>query len=344
MNDTKVAIVILNWNGRNFLEQFLPTVIEYSNGAEIIIADNNSKDDSVSFLRNNFPGVRLILLEKNTGFTGGYNKALQQVQSDIYVLLNSDVEVTEGWLQPAIDLMIKDKTVVACQPKVRSYHDRELLEHAGACGGFIDYLGYPFCRGRIYNHLEEDRGQYDDACEIFWATGACMFIRSDIFHQLGGFDDDFFAHMEEIDLCWRIHRAGYKIMVQPQSIIYHVGGGTLPKHNSRKTYYNFRNNLMMIHKNQIAPRVWWILLVRLFLDVLAGLKFLFEGHAADCFAVLKAHFYFYKHFTRRQKLRMQSLPDINQKLPCVYQKNIVLAHYLLGKKKFSELEQNKFSV
>lgn len=343
MNDTTIAIVILNWNGRDFLERFLPIVIKYSKGAEVIIADNNSKDDSISFLRNNYPGLRLILLEENTGFTGGYNRALKQVQADIYVLLNSDVEVTEGWLEPVINIMKSNGNVAACQPKVRSYNDRELLEHAGASGGFIDYLGYPFCRGRIYNHLEEDTGQYDDAREIFWATGACMFIRSDVFHQLGGFDDDFFAHMEEIDLCWRMHRAGYKIMVQPESVIYHVGGGTLPKHNPRKTYYNFRNNLMMIHKNQIAPRVWRILVARLFLDGLAGLKFLLDGHGADCFAVIKAHFYFYKNFARRQKLRLQSIPNKDQKLPCVYQNNIVLAHYVLGKKKFSELEQNKFS-
>ncbi len=343
MNDSSIAIVILNWNGRGFLERFLPSVITYSTIAQIIIADNHSSDDSVAYIKNNYPQIKLILLEENYGFTGGYNKALKEVKADIYVLLNSDVEVTPGWLDPVINLMNGDDKIAVCQPKIRSYHDQELLEHAGASGGFIDYLGYPFCRGRIYNYLEEDRGQYNDEREIFWATGACMFIRSAIFHQLGGFDDDFFAHMEEIDLCWRIHRGGYKIMVQPASVVYHVGGGTLPKHNPRKTYYNFRNNLMMIHKNQIAPHVWWILIVRLFLDGLAGIKFLLEGHAADCMAVLKAHFYFYKHFTRRQKLREQSLPDRNHKLPNVYQKNIVLAYYVLGKKKFSELQQDKFS-
>ena len=343
MIKSDIAIVILNWNGRKFLEQFLPSVITYSDDAKIIVADNCSTDDSVSFLKNNYPGIQLIELESNTGFTGGYNKALKQITADFYVLLNSDVEVGEGWIQPIIDLMRDDKSIAACQPKIRSFQQKEIFEHAGASGGFIDYLGYPFCRGRVYNNLENDEEQYNEAREIFWATGACMFIRSKVFHEMHGFDTDFFAHMEEIDLCWRMKRAGYKIMVEPKSIVYHVGGGTLPKTNPRKTYFNFRNNLMMLHKNEIAPRVWWILLIRLFLDCLAAIKFLIEGHPADCKAVMKAHLYFYKNFLRRQKLRILSNPDKDQKLNCVYQKNIVLAHYIFAVKKFSDLDHNKFS-
>lgn len=343
MSEAKVAIVILNWNGRTFLDRFLPSVIKFSLGAEIIIADNASTDDSVSFLKTQYPELKVILLNENYGFAGGYNKALKEVDADIFILLNSDVEVTEGWIEPIITLMQNDTKIAACQPKIRSYNDRTLLEHAGAAGGYIDYLGYPFCRGRIYNYLEEDHGQYNDSREIFWATGACLFVRANIFHQLKGFDEDFFAHMEEIDLCWRIHRLGYKIMVEPDSMVYHVGGGTLPKSNPRKTYYNFRNNLMMIHKNQKAPLVWWVLIARLFLDGLAGIKFLFDGDVADCFAVVKAHLYFYKNFRKRQELRNQFKLDKNLTIPCIYKRSIVLSHYVLGKKKFSTLDQNKFS-
>ncbi len=343
MSKTKVAIIILNWNGRNYLERFLPALTSFSEAAEIVIADNFSSDDSIAFLKSNYPQLRRILLNENYGFAGGYNMALKEVDADVFVLLNSDVEVTAGWIEPIISLMEEDTTIVACQPKIRSYNDKPLLEHAGGAGGFIDYLGYPFCRGRIYNALEEDHGQYNDSREVFWATGACLFVRANIFHQLKGFDEDFFAHMEEIDLCWRIHRLGYKIMVEPKSEVFHVGGGTLPKNNPRKTYYNFRNNLMMIHKNQPAPKVWWILIARLFLDGLAGIKFLVDGDFRDCLAVIKAHFYFYKNFKKRQVIRNQFVPDKSQIIPCIYQNSIVLSHYAFGKKKFSSLDQSKFS-
>ena len=246
----QIAIVILNWNGRHFLEKFLPGVAQHSRDlARIVVADNASTDDSLAYLKANFPEVDIIRLDQNYGFTGGYNRALQQVQEPYYVLLNSDVEVSEGWLNPLMQFMEKHPEVAACQPKIRSYNDRHLLEHAGAAGGFIDYLGYPFCRGRIYNHLEEDKGQYDQAVPVFWATGACLFIRRDDFRNENGFDEQFFAHMEEIDLCWRLQQSGKQIWVIPQSTVYHVGGGTLPKNNPRKTFFNFRNNLMMLFKN-----------------------------------------------------------------------------------------------
>lgn len=339
----RIAIVILNWNGIRFLQQFLPNVKKNSGGAEIVVADNNSSDDSLSWLRENHPDVSLIEMKINTGFAGGYNKALKQVDADIFVLLNSDVEVTEGWMQPIIRLMSNDPAIAACQPKILSFQHRNLFEHAGASGGFIDYLGYPFCRGRIYNTLEEDKGQYNNSREVFWATGASMFVRADVFHELNGFDEDFFAHMEEIDLCWRMHYAGYKVMVEPASCVYHVGGGTLPKSNHIKTYYNFRNNLMMIHKNFPADRMWIIMVIRLFLDGLAGLKFLASGNVKDCWSVVKAHFYFYGHYQHRKKVRNESMRLIKkQNVPFIYRKNIVFSYYLLGRKYFSQLE-NKFS-
>src|ERR1022692_4022740 len=273
----KIAIVILNWNGKRLLEQFLPKVIEYSKGiAEVVIADNDSKYDSVEFLRTNYPELRLIINHENGGFAKGYNDALKHVEADYYILLNSDVEVTKDWIKPIINLMENDKGIAACQPKMLYYKNKEKFEYAGAAGGFIDHWGYPFCQGRMFGNLETDHGQYNESCEVFWSTGACMFVRADVFHKLNGFDEEFFAHMEEIDLCWRIHNAGYKVMYCPQSEVYHVGGGTLPKNNPRKTYLNFRNNLLMIFKNAPKKDLWKICLLRLILDGVAGTKFLFE--------------------------------------------------------------------
>lgn len=333
-----IAVVILNWNGLHFLQKFLPDVIAYSQQAEVIVADNASTDPSLTWLKENHPGVRIISMKENTGFAGGYNKALKEVKADYYILLNSDVQVTQNWIEPVIKLMDADHSVAACQPKIRSYADPHLLEHAGGSGGFIDYLGYPFCRGRIYTTLEEDTGQYDDICEIFWATGACLFIRSEVFHLCGGFDEDFFAHMEEIDLCWRIHHRNYKIKCVPESVIFHVGGGTLPKSNSRKTYYNFRNNLLMIHKNML-PGLWLkVFLIRLLMDGLAGIKFLLSGYPSDCLAVIKAHFYFYANYFRRKKIRaLEQQQIINKKVPGIYRGSIVFQYYLTGKRYFSQL-------
>jgi len=336
----RTAVVILNWNGRKYLEQFLPPLIQFSNAdAEIIVADNASKDDSISFLETNFPSVRIIRNSTNEGFARGYNLALKQVDADYYILLNSDIEVTSGWIQPVISLMEKDPLIAACQPKIRSWSERSKFEYAGAAGGFIDKYGYPFCRGRLFQTLEEDLGQYDDVAEIFWATGACMFIRADVFHKAGGLDEDFFAHMEEIDLCWRLKNLGYKIMYCPESVVYHIGGGTLPKISWRKTYLNFRNNFYLLYKNLPDNMVREVFLKRLFLDAIAALKFLVTAGFKDFWAIYKAHTSFYSTLSKTKAKRklLQHAP-----FHLVYKKNLVFEYFLRGKKKFSDLDPKKF--
>jgi GT2 family glycosyltransferase len=333
----KVAIVILNWNGRKFLEKFLPNVIEYSSDvAEIIVADNASTDDSVYFLKQNFPEIRLIQNSENGGFSKGYNDALSQIDADYFVLLNSDIEVTENWIQPVIDLMESDKNIAVCQPKIRSYYDREKFEYAGAAGGFIDKFGYPFCRGRIFETIEIDKKQYDDVHEIFWATGAAMFVKASIYKEFGGLDEDFFAHMEEIDFCWRVKNAGYKVVYCPDSVVFHVGGGTLPKNSSRKTYLNFRNNLSLLYKNLYSRDLFFVFFVRTFLDEVAALKFLLGGSLRDFFAVHKAYFHFYKSFLKTRKKRKQ------QQTICKYHIgktdfSIVWKYYIKKQKTFNQL-------
>ena len=323
----KVAVVILNYNGRKFLEQFLPNVIANCDPtlAEVIVADNASTDDSVAFMRERFPEVRIIENGSNGGFTTGYNLALQQVEAQYYVLLNSDIEVTPNWIDPVIAMMDADPNIAACQPKIRSYYHKEQFEYAGACGGFIDKFGYPFCRGRVFQNLEEDKGQYDTPMEVFWATGACMFVRADLYHQIGGLDDSFFAHMEEIDLCWRLKNAGYKVFCFPQSVVYHIGGGTLPKNSPRKTYLNFRNNLVFC---------------RIFLDWVAAFKFLAEGCFKDFCMVFKAHWDFYK---RLRALRAKRKKGSHHQVSCIYRRNIVIQSLLRGKKRFSDLGAGEFS-
>jgi GT2 family glycosyltransferase len=336
----RIAVVILNWNGRKYLEKFLPVLIANTDGqAEIIVADNASTDDSVKFLKQNFPTVGLILNPVNEGFAGGYNTALKQVEADYYILLNSDIEVTANWIMPVVRLMEKDPLIAACQPKIRSYHEPEKFEYAGAAGGMMDKNGYPFCRGRIFQHIETDHGQYDDAVEVFWATGACMFVKARIFHELGGLDEDFFAHMEEIDFCWRLQNNGYKVMYCPDSTVYHIGGGTLPKISWRKTYYNFRNNFILLYKNLPSDRLAKVFLKRLVLDGIAAMRFLFTAGFKDFFAVLKAHFSFYGtlNHTRKKRRILKHLPLRN-----VYSRNIVFEHFLRGKKKFSDLDPSKF--
>jgi GT2 family glycosyltransferase len=336
----RIAVVILNWNGRKYLEQFLPVLIRNSSGeAEIIVADNASADDSVVFLQENFPGVRIIRNPSNEGFSRGYNLALKQVDADYYILLNSDIEVTPNWIRPVIDLMEKDPAIAACQPKIRSFHERTKFEYAGAAGGFIDKYGYPFCRGRLFQSLEEDLGQYDDSIEIFWATGACMFVRADLFHQSGGLDEDFFAHMEEIDLCWRLKNEGYKIMYCPGSTVYHIGGGTLPKISWRKTYLNFRNNFYLLYKNLPDELVDEVFAKRLFLDGIAAMKFLFTAGFKDFWAIFKAHSDFYSNLgkTRAKRRLIRHAPLRN-----VYRRNIVFEYFLRKKKKYSDLDPKNF--
>jgi len=335
-----VAVVILNWNGKKYLERFLPPLIEFSGPeAEIIIADNASEDDSVSFIRKRYPQLRIIENTGNEGFARGYNIALQQVEADYFVLLNSDIEVTPDWIRPVIDVMKSDPTIGACQPKIRSFYSRDEFEYAGAAGGFIDKYGYPFCRGRMFLTLEKDTGQYDDQVEISWATGACLFVRSDLFRRLGGFDDDFFAHMEEIDFCWRLHNNGYRVMYCPDSMVYHIGGGTLPKASWRKTYLNFRNNFMLLYKNLPSNLLFPVFSARLVLDGVAAFKFLIQAGFKDFWAVGHAHISFYlalpSLYKKRKRLRHGSMKML-------YKRNVVFDYYIRGKKHFSQLDPKKF--
>ncbi len=337
----KVAVVLLNYNGKKMLSDFLPGVIENTNNdmAEIVVADNKSTDGSVEFLRGAFPDIRLIINDENYGFAGGYNKALKNVEAEYYVLLNSDIEVTKGWIEPVIAFMEQNQDVAACQPKIRSFYDRDKFEYAGAAGGFIDKYGYPFCRGRVFQHLEEDKGQYDDAIDVFWATGACMFVRADLYHRSGGLDASFFAHMEEIDLCWRLKNRGYRICCCPQSTVFHIGGGTLPNKSPRKTFLNFRNNLSLLLKNYPGNKVYLILFYRIFLDWVAALKFLFEGCFSDFTAVIKAHFAFY---SRRRALQTERQKIKKTPLSNVYNKNIVFESFVKGISSYSQLSPDDF--
>lgn len=286
----KVSVVILNWNGAEMIRRFLPSVVRYSSGndVEVCVADNASADESRAVVEKEFPSVRLICLDRNYGFADGYNKALEQVEARYAVLLNSDVEVTEGWLDTLVDYMDAHPDVAACQPKLLSFRDRKRFEYAGAAGGFIDRYGYPFCRGRIFDVVETDEGQYDTPVSVFWATGAALLVRLDIYRSAGGLDGRFFAHMEEIDLCWRLRSRGYSLVCVPASVVYHVGGATLKKENPRKTYLNFRNNLLMLYKNLPEAELDHVLSVRKVLDYMAAVSFLLKGERANFKAVLKA--------------------------------------------------------
>jgi len=336
----KVAVVILNWNGKNFLEKFLPFVVSYTAPyAQLIVADNASTDDSIVFLKTNYPQIKIIQNLSNGGFAKGYNDALKQVDAEYYVLLNSDVEVTPNWIEPLVKLMDSDENIAACQPKIKSYHQKNYFEYAGAAGGFIDKYGYPFCRGRILDNVEEDKGQYDDDREIFWATGACLFIRANCFHQLNGLDEDFFAHMEEIDLCWRLKNAGYKIMFCSTSTVYHVGGGTLNKLSPQKTFLNFRNNLILLFKNHASQYFIIKLFIRFVLDGIAGVKFLLSGEIGHFIAVIKAHFSFYASLPKTLNKRKQLKQQIKQyTTSAVYLHCVIADYFLRGKKTFKEID------
>jgi GT2 family glycosyltransferase len=293
-NLPSVAIVILNWNGKQFLERFLPSVLNSSyDNKEVIVADNASNDDSISFLENNYPQVRILRNEKNDGFAGGYNWAMQHIEAEISVLLNSDVEVTSGWIEPVVDIFDQNPSVAAVQPKILDHNKKDHFEYAGACGGWIDNYGYPFSRGRIFDSVEKDLHQYDDPMKIFWASGAAMFIRTSIFKEMGGFDPFFFAHQEEIDLCWRMQLSGYEIMSCPQSVVYHIGGGTLAKENPRKVFLNFRNNLIMLYKNLSFLESIKLIPIRLFLDFVSAIKSCLSGHFSYYAAIGKAHLAFF---------------------------------------------------
>jgi GT2 family glycosyltransferase len=327
-----IAIVILNYNGEKLLRQFLPSVIEHSKNASVFVADNGSTDGSLKILESVFPQVHILKLDKNYGFCGGYNRALKQVEADYYVLLNSDVEVTPGWLEPLLRLLENDEQIAAVQPKILSYQQKEYFEYAGAGGGFIDALGYPFCRGRLFDALEKDEGQYNDQRELFWATGACMMIRARAYHELGGFDDSFFAHMEEIDLCWRIQRSGSKVFYCGASQVYHVGAGTLSRSNPQKTYLNFRNGLRLLYKNLSPAMLWLKLPLRILLDYAAALNFTFKGNRKDAGAIVRAHLNFIKTLplTYQKRLELKSKYPFTTKN--VY-KGVIVWDYFIAKKK-----------
>ncbi|NOY96086.1 MAG: glycosyltransferase family 2 protein [Chlorobi bacterium] len=341
INQKKVAIVILNWNGKKLLRQYLPSVVEHSRDEDvkIVVADNGSTDNSIDFVRENFPSVTVLCLNENYGFAKGYNVALQKVDADYFILLNSDVEVTERWIEPSIERMEANPKIAAIQPKVLSYQHKGQFEYAGAAGGFIDKFGYPFCRGRILNVNEQDEGQYDRPSPIFWATGACLFIRAGLFKMVGGFDEDFWAHMEEIDLCWRLKNRGFAVWYEPGSVVYHLGGGTLSYDNPKKIYLNFRNNLFMLFKNLPKGKAFFPFFVRMVLDGVAAIKFLVNLNLKAFWAVCKAHAVFYKNFSRFNRKRkllqpVMSKPSHNE----VFQSSIMWKFFIQKIRKFSELD------
>lgn len=336
----KLSIVILNWNGISFLKDFLPEVIATSNipGVEVVVADNGSTDGSVSWIKDNYSAVTVITFDSNYGFTGGYNRALQEINSEYYLILNSDVKPTEGWLEPLIAAMDSDSTIAASMPKTLAFHNPKYFEYAGAAGGYIDRFGFPFCRGRILSQVEEDKGQYNDTCDIFWATGACMMVRASAFHTAGGFDEYFFAHMEEIDLCWRFKNMGHRIVFVPTSTVYHVGGGTLPNNNPRKLFLNYRNNLILLIKNLPSGMLVTTLFFRLIMDMAAAFVFLFSGKFKFSMAIFKAYWEFYKKSLHYKRLRKQlEHPSRNTLHKEIYRGSIIYDFFIKRKKIFSAI-------
>jgi GT2 family glycosyltransferase len=337
----RVSIVILNWNGKRYLEQFLPGLVAHSQveGAEIVVADNASSDGSADYLESEFPGIRLIRLEKNYGFSGGYNRALEQLNSKYFLLLNSDIEVSPGWLDPLLDHMEAHENCGACSPKIRDYRKKTHFEYAGAAGGYLDKYGYPFCRGRIFDRLEEDQGQYDQVREVMWGSGACLMVRSALFRKAGGLDEAFFAHMEEIDLCWRLHRMGSSVCFIPGSVVYHVGGGTLSRGNPMKTFLNFRNNLLLLYKNLPQKGRRRILFTRLLLDGVSALRFLVQGAWIDFWAVCRAHRAYFgmkRDYDGMGNHNLSGQNDVIREL--IYPHSVVVDFFLRGRKEFRELK------
>ena len=332
----KISVVILNWNGVGMLQKFLPGVVKHSQGeeVEVCVADNASTDDSVAYLETNFPDVRLIVLDKNYGFAEGYNRALQQAEAEYVVLLNSDVEVTPHWLEPLVEYMDAHPEVAACQPKIRSERNKEYFEYAGAAGGYLDKYGYPFCRGRIFDVVEKDQGQYDTVQPIFWATGAALFIRWKDYQEVGGLDGRFFAHMEEIDLCWRLRSRGRGIVCIPQSVVYHVGAATLKKENPRKTFLNFRNNLLMLYKNLPTAKWLLVMLIRMPLDYVAALQMLLNGKWLNFKAVYQSRCAFWKLRTKYKNIKKDNLRKSKIAYPAtICRRSIIFDYYLFGKRK-----------
>ncbi len=336
----KIAVVILNWNGRKLLEQFLPSVLKYSSEANIYVADNASTDDSVKYVKQAFPSVGIIQNKENGGYAKGYNEALNHLEEEVFVLLNSDVEVTENWLLPMVEHFESHPETAVIQPKIRDYKRKNYFEYAGAAGGYIDRYAYPFCRGRLFDTLEEDTGQYDEECPIFWASGACLVIRSAVYNTLGGLDETYFAHQEEIDLCWRAYNAGYQAVYIPDSVVYHLGGATLNAMSPKKTFLNFRNSLFNILKNVAGSRVYSILFLRLCLDGIAGIKYLFEAKPSHTLAIIRAHFSFYKNFSQiKSKRKLQQHQPGYDKI-----KSILWVYFIRGKKKYQEISALKNDV
>jgi hypothetical protein len=327
----KIAVVILNWNGVKLLEQFLPSIVNYSPEADIYVADNASTDGSVAFVKTNFPSVQIIQNKSNLGFAGGYNEALKSVDAEIFALVNSDIEVTVNWLKPILKTYENEPKTAIIQPKILDYKNKEYFEYAGAAGGYMDKYGYMFCRGRIFDTLEKDNGQYDDNCEIFWASGACFFIRSSVYRQLKGFDADFFAHQEEIDLCWRAFNKGLIIKYNSKSVVFHLGGATLQQGNPKKTFLNFRNSLLMMLKNLPKNQLFPVLFIRLILDGIAGIHFLFQGKFKHLLAILKAHFAFYYLLPSSYKKREPFQAENYFKT-----KSIIFQYYIKGGKIFEK--------
>jgi GT2 family glycosyltransferase len=360
----KVAVVILNWNGVNHLREFLPSVMaSVWPNLDVIIGDNASTDNSVDFIKNSYPSIKIIENDQNYGFTGGYNRVLENVEADYFILLNSDVEVFPGWIAPVIELMESDPLIAVAAPKIMAYLQKDYFEHAGAAGGFIDKFGYPFCQGRMFYEIEKDLGQYEQSHEVFWASGAAMFIKKHCWVEAGGFDEEFFAHMEEIDLCWRLKNKGYKVMYCARSEVFHLGGGTLNAENPFKTYLNFRNNLLLLKKNLSFWRGFLIISIRLWLDLMAVFRFLSEGKRKDAWAVSRAHQYLFLSFFRgrvgKSEVRSQKsevgshtsegggstanrqLQTANS-LKGMYKRSIVWEFFLKKKKHFTDLDPADF--
>ncbi|MDD4759727.1 MAG: glycosyltransferase family 2 protein [Bacteroidaceae bacterium] len=337
MTEKKISVIILNWNGAAMMRRFLPSVVEHSAEAEVIVADNGSTDDSLEMLKEEFPTIRVIPFEKNYGFAEGYNKALEKIETPYALLLNDDVEVTRDWLVPLLTFMESHPKVAACQPKLLSEKQRDHFEYAGACGGFLDYLGYPYCRGRMMEVVEKDEGQYDTPCAIFWGSGAALMVRTAIYKEVGGLDRRFFAHMEEIDFCWRLRSRGHEIYCIPQSTVYHVGGGTLSKSNPKKTFLNFRNNLLMLHKNMPTGQLTFVLLARYFLDHLAACKMLLSGQRNDALAVIRARYEFNHIRHEYDNIREENLrKTVTEHIPELRNSSLLFAFYFRHKHRFSD--------